>query len=238
MSLMIDKHPSDPSPSLPSQRVRRIFDIAPAMRRMATLGVALSVLVMSPAYGGIWGSPKFSISQSDDRFSADGSTTFSSKGNRVSKRSIAGGTHIDKQGVFLDPSVTIDTKTGELLRLSLLFMNLSQRQSGVGALNSIGRPSRVSFLTGEGNPIVLPIEHARVDQGETNCDSAMCTTPILEDGVAVISVEQYRRLMSSTALVIKIEGADRSHVYEASDVAPSFISNLTMFYNAHVMRAD
>jgi len=243
MSLMIDTLTSGAIPGSPARppllALLRRFQQGCWLRSAckAAAAAVLMTLLVSPANAGIWGSPKFTMKQSDDRFTTDGTTTISSNGNRVSKRSIAGGKHIDQQGVYLDPSAVMDVKTGELKRLSFYFSNITQRESGIGALNSLGRPLRVSFLTGAGAPIVLPVEFTKTETGQTHCYSAMCITPILEDGLITLSLAQYRELMTATSLVIKVEGTDRSHIYEAGDVAPTFTQNLTAFYNAHLADA-
>ena len=196
-------------------------------------------LLAPPATAGLFGSPKFTTSQSDDRFSASGRTVHSSDGNRISKKSIAGGTHVDRGGVYLNPMAVMDRESGKLTLLSLSLVNQTERISGMGEPNAIGRPIRVAFITGEGAPIVLPITSAERRYGETGCSqyTVSCTTSLLESGLATISLDEYRRLMAATALAIKIEGTDRSHVYETKDISPTFISNLRAFYDRHVAGA-
>lgn len=106
----------------------------------------------------------------------------------------------------------------------------------MGAPNALGLPKRVSFITGEGQPIVLEITSAERTYGEVRCSEFQmgCTTPIVESGMAVISIEDYRRLISASALAIKVQGSERSHVYETKDIERSFIPNLKTFYTAHV----
>lgn len=193
-------------------------------------------LALGPAHAGPWGSPKFTVQQSDDRFRADALTTISSDGNRISKKSIAGGIHIDKQGVYLNPVVTFDRNTHEIARLSLDLFNVSDRFSGIGAPNSFGRPYRVSFLTGEGAPIVLDVAQGGQRFGEPNCPAvtSTCTTSLIEGGLVTLSLEQYRRLMNATALAIKIDGSERSRVYEVADIAPTFIANLKTFHDTYL----
>jgi hypothetical protein len=205
------------------------------IRTIALLGAAMA-LPLTPVGAGVFGSPKFAISQPDDRFSTSGTTTWSSEGNRISKKSIAGGTHIDQSGVFLDPAAVVNRTTGKLELLSLAVTNVTQRVGGMGELNALGRPIRVSFLTGEGDPIVLNITGGDRKYGETHCSQYTpgCATPLIESGLAVISVEDYRRLLAATALAVRIEGSDRSHVYETKDIAPTFIPNLRLFFESKV----
>lgn len=204
------------------------------------MAAALAAATMAPSasYAAGWGSPKFTVRQSDDRFRADNLTTVSSDGNRISKKSIAGGTHIDKSGVFLNPAVTFNRTTGELASLSLFLFNVTERFSGIGAPNSFGRPQRVSFLTGEGDPIVLEVASGEQDYGEPRCPGVtlMCTTSLIESGIVRLNLEQYRRLVNATALAIKIDGSERSRVYEVADIAPTFIVNLKSFHDTYLAR--
>lgn len=207
------------------------------LRTKITTGLIVMILaVASPVSAGLFGAPKFTMSQSDDRFSADGRTTWSSKGNRISTRSIAGGRHIDSSGVFVNPAVVIDRNTGKVAQLSLVLLNLAERMSGIGAPNSFGRPERISIITGEGAPIVLPVIDGEQNYGETSCSLYQigCTTSLVETGIAPIRPDQYRRLISATVLAIKIEGSERSHVYETKDIDRSFIPNLAAFFEQHV----
>lgn len=211
--------------------------MANSLRRfLIAVLVGVSNFSVEPASAGVFGSPKFVITQPDDRFSSDGRTTWTSEGNRISKRSIAGGTHIDRTGVFLNPSVVVNTETGKVGLLALTLVNITERMGGIGAPNALGLPKRVSFITGEGQPIVLEITSAERTFGEVRCSEFQmgCTTPIVESGMAVISIEDYRRLISANALAIKVQGSERSHVYETKDIERSFIPNLKTFYTAHV----
>jgi hypothetical protein len=61
-----------------------------------------------------------------------------------------------------------------------------------------------------------------------------CITPIAESGAASISVHDYKRLIAAKALAIRVEGTDRSRVYETADIAPTFIPNLASFYNDYI----
>lgn len=65
--------------------------------RLPLIFVALIILI-DAAPSAQASTPKFTVTRSDDRFSADGTTTYISTGNRISKRSISGGVHIDKRG--------------------------------------------------------------------------------------------------------------------------------------------
>lgn len=213
-----------------------VQDEARHILRMLAL-LTLTIIAV-PAQAGVWGSPKFKITQSDDRFRADRLTVISSEGNRISKKSVAGGVHIDKQGVFLNPAVTMNRDTSEIVSLSFYLFNVTERYTGLGAPNSLGRPVRASFLTGEGLPIILTVEGGEQQHGQTHCPPgvSICTTTLIEGGIVKVSLQQYRRLIAAPALAIKIDGTERSRVYEVPDVAPTFVQNLTAFHSAYLAR--
>lgn len=209
--------------------------------RLSAAALAAAVMIATPANAGVWGSPKFKINQSDDRFRADDTTIVSSEGNRISKKSIAGGVHIDKQGVFLNPAVMMKRGTHEVVSLYFDLFNVTERMGGIGAPNSVGRPIRISFLTGEGSPIILDVRNGEQSYGEPQCVQFTvggCSTSLIEGGIVPISIEQYRRLLAATALAIKLDGSERSHVYETSDVAPTFIENLRAFHASYLTSAQ
>jgi hypothetical protein len=149
---------------------------------------------------------------------------------------VAGGRHIDKQGIYLNPVVMLDRRTHEVEALSFDLFNIVQNMSGASDYNTIGRPLRVSFLTGEGEPISLTVESGDRHFGESWCTSTVvtCFNIVIESGRVPISLEDYRRLMAAPALAIKIEGTDRSRVYEVPDVDPAFKANLATFYAAEL----
>jgi hypothetical protein len=191
-------------------------------------------LLASPADAGLFGPPKFKIEQSDDRFSTNGTTTYHGLWNRISKKSLAGGVHIDARGVFVDPSVVIKRADGSVAALLFVVHNeVSLDSAGMGDALSFGQLERITFVTGEGEPIALPIDRSTSDgTGPTtyNSISRMASTDVRESGVAAVTPEQYRRIMAAPALLAKIDGSRRSMVYEAKDIAKDFRPNLQKFW--------
>lgn len=76
-----------------------------------------AVAVPAPAIAGLFGPGKFKIEQIDDRFSTGSTVTVMGQNNRISKKSVAGGVHIDAEGVYLAPLVVRNRSDGELVRV-------------------------------------------------------------------------------------------------------------------------
>lgn len=196
----------------------------------------LLVTVSTSAAAGIWGLPKFKIEQSDDRFSTDGLTTITGIWNRISKRSVAGGVHIDASGMFVEPAVIKRKADGAIVKLGFFIHNETQRDSAVGEPNSIGVPERISFLTGEGPPIALSIASGDRKWGEVSSYGRFMgvTTTVSETGFAEMSIDQYRRIMNAPALAAKVDGSTRSVTYETKHISKAFLFNLRQFHDQHL----
>ena len=197
-----------------------------------------AVQIAAPVNAGLFGLPKFKVEHSDDRFSTDGLTTYSGYYNRVSKRSLAGGTHIDSSGVFVDPVVIRRKEGGVVVALRFFVHNeMTHDTSGVSDLLSLGRPLRITFLTGEGQPIALTIVGGARNWSDVtsyNSISNTASTRVSESGFSEVSPAQYERIMSASQLLAKLEGDKRSMTYEVKDISKSFQANLLTFWREYV----
>jgi hypothetical protein len=199
------------------------------------------ITVAVPTYAGLFGVPKFKVEQSDDRFSTDGLTTYSGHFNRISKKSLAGGIHIDASGVFVDPVAIKRRSDNTVVALSFFVHNeTTEDTTGVSGLLSLGRPYKITFLTGEGEPIALSIDRGTRNWSDvTHYDRVTNTasTHVSESGFAELSLEQYRRIMDAPQLLAKLDGEKRSMVYEAKDVSKNFQINLHAFWDRYIQAA-
>ena len=205
---------------------------------MIALMVCTPLVITAPASAQLFGVGKFKVQQSDDRFSTDGSTTYSGLNNRVSKRSVAGGTHIDGKGMFVEPVAIARKADKAIIALSLFIHNETDFDTAYGAPNSIGVPQRITFLADSGPPIVLIVSNSDrkwSDVPTYNTFSRSASSRISETGFADLTAEQFHRIASASVLVVRIEGSVRSVVYEAKDISKSFIPNLLAFYSTYVM---
>ena len=209
------------------------------VRTALTLAIALPFVVAQhvPASAQLFGLGKFKVDQSDDRFSTSGLMTYSGLNNRISKRSVVGGVHIDAKGMFVEP-VTIKRKAdGSIVGLSFFVHNETDYDTGYGTPNSIGTPQRITFLTDGGVPIALTISNANRKWGGVlsyNSISRSASSRITETGFAELTPAQFERIMGATSIAVKIEGSERSVVYEAKDISKTFLPNLKAFYTSSV----
>lgn len=201
----------------------------------AVMGFAIGM----PVQAGLFGLPKFKVEQSDDRFSTNGLTTFSGHYNRISKKSLAGGIHIDDTGVFVEPFAVKNQVGGKLVGLSFFIHNEASYSTNYGSPLTLGVPLRITFITGEDAPIALAIKRgdsAWNDVTTYNSITNSASTAISETGFADVTPEQFVRIINATALAVKIEGDKRSMVYETKDIAKTFVPNLKSFYERYVAR--
>lgn len=220
---------------------KQVFGVRGTFMRKIDLGsiVALALVIATPAQAGLFGLPKFKVEQSDDRFSADGLTTYSGLYNRISKKSLAGGVHIDDKGVFIEPFAVKNRASGVVVALSFFIHNEADYSTNYGSPLTLGAPQRITFITGEGGPIALPIK-----RGDSKWSSATtynsitrsASAAVTETGFADLTAEQYQRIINATALAVRIEGTERSMTYETRDIAKTFVPNLKTFYEQYVAK--
>lgn len=190
---------------------------------MKRLALALSVLVLSGC------GPAYTVKQLDARFSESESTVYAAEGNRISRKSMAGGTHIDHTGLQINPVAEV-APDGRVASLYLALVNVTSRDTHMGAPNSIGTPRRIVFLIdGDLLAINLRGEMRYADVIHSNAQSRGASVGIQETGMGPISVADFARIVNAETLVVRVEGSRRSHTYEAGDIDASFRENLRAF---------
>src|SRR4030067_3183591 len=88
---------------------------------------------------------QFNVRQADDRFSENKSPVFLSENNRISAKSVAGGIHIDDQGVYINPFVEKNKATNQVVALGFRITNQTDYNTLSGAQNQLGSLSEVVF---------------------------------------------------------------------------------------------
>lgn len=206
------------------------------MNNLRSSLTAVLISIAMPASAGLFGPPKFSVQRSDDRFSLEGLTTYSGLGNRISRKSLAGGVHIDASGVFIEPVVSRKAD-GTIAALSLFIHNETSEDTGSGDVLSLGRPEKISFVTGEGLPIALSVRNGERDLGATSFNSITRTaaTRVSESGFVPVTRQEYERIMNAPALIARVDGSKRSMTYELRDVSKSFQENLRVFWRTYLV---
>lgn len=190
------------------------------MKRFALLLSLLALAGCGPAY---------TVKQLDARFSESGNATYVAEGNRISRKSMAGGTHIDSTGLQINPVAEV-APDGRVASLYLALVNLTDRDSHLGAPNSIGRPELIAFLIdGELLTVKLRGDLRYADVIHSNAQTRGASVGIQETGMGPISVADFARIVNAETLVVRVEGSRRSHTYEAGDIDASFRENLRKF---------
>lgn len=193
---------------------------------------ALLLLSGCASQGGLFGPAAFEITHPDNRFNPDGNVVITSKNNRVSSTSIAGGIYIGGDGVYINPAVTRSAE-GDLILLALNVINFTSSGTAWGSPNSLGLLRTVSFLINGQELVHLAIsqsDYQWLGPVRYNAASGSASADIAESGIAALSVEQYKRILGADTLTVKIVGTKRSVTYEPSDVSDSFQPNLKQFY--------
>ena len=202
---------------------------------------ALTVLPLSPASAGLFGPGKFTVEQSNDRFSSDGVTTYLGHNNRVSKKSVAGGIHVDDKGMYIEPLATRRKSDGSLVGVGFFIHNETDYDTGWGSPNRIGVPERITFIPNGGHPISAAITNGGSKWGDRNSYNSItnsASSPIQESGFADLSADQFQRIATATTIAVKVEGSERSAVYDERVIAKSFLPNLRTFYASVVTNSS
>ena len=186
----------------------------------------------SASHAQLFGPGKFKVEQTDDRFSTDGLATYVGRNNRISKKSVAGGLHIDGKGMFVEPLAIRRKSDGALLSVGFYIHNETEYDTAYGSPNKIGIPQRITFLPNGGQPISFAIENGGSKWGylaSYNTISRSASAKIQESGFADLSVGQFKQIARATTLAVKIEGSERAVVYNERDIAKTFLANLRTF---------
>lgn len=206
---------------------------------MKKLTIALFIIMLTgcgSTGGGFFGPGEFSIKKSDNRFSESDSDIFTSSNNRISTKSIAGGTHIDDKGVFLNPAA-VKSSNGDLKGLYLQLINLTGYDTNYGSPNRLGAIESVSFVVDGQRPMVKKVSDSDSEWSSNtyyNSVSKSASSDIVESGRIALSLSEYEQVMVAKSLAVKITGDKRSVVYEQEDISTNFKLNLKTFFEAHL----
>lgn len=196
--------------------------------------------MVSPSEAQLFGPGKFKIEQTDDRFSTSGLATYVGRNNRISKKSVAGGVHIDGTGMFVEPLAIRRKADGALVSVGFYIHNETEYDTAYGSPNRIGVPQRITFLPNGGQPISITVENGGSkwgDRSSYNTISRSASSRIQESGFADLSIEQFQNIANATTLAVKIEGSERAVVYNERDISRTFLANLRTFNAAYVSAA-
>jgi hypothetical protein len=206
------------------------------MRKFVVFLFSLVLIGCASGQGGMFGPGRFEVVEADMRFSDTGNSIHTSRNNRVSSKSIAGGVHIDGSGVFINPVLT-RSSSGELLLLGFSIENMTSHDTAFGSPNRLGNIQRISFLVDGSNPIILNASSGSTDWSDVisyNTVTRSASSDIQESAMVSLGVEEYQRILRAREVAIQIQGSIRSVGYEYSDISNSFIPNLREFYDSYI----
>lgn len=181
--------------------------------------------------------PAFIVKEVDNRFSENKNQLFVSENNRVSTRSIAGGIHIDNNGVYIDPFVEKDLSTGEPVVLGFNLVNKTNYDTLMGDPNSLGTIEKIVFRFSNGELVSLPTIPGGTQSADTityNRLGGYAGYDRWETAVAMLGTDEYDRIADADSVAVQIIGSRRSTIYETEDIAPAFLTNLRQFRNSYI----
>ncbi|WP_350547132.1 MULTISPECIES: hypothetical protein [unclassified Pseudoalteromonas] len=206
------------------------------MKTLIVLLISLVIAGCASGQGGMFGPGRFEVVEADMRFSNTGNEVFTSRNNRISSKSIAGGVHIDGSGVFINPVLT-RSSPGELLLLGFSIENMTSHDTTFGSPNRLGNIQRITFLIDGGDPIILSASSSSTDWSDVisyNTVTRSASSNIQESAMVSLSVDEYKRILGANEMAVQIQGSIRTAVYENSDISSSFIPNLREFHDAFI----
>jgi hypothetical protein len=203
--------------------------------RLAVVFGAASLMLGGPASGQLFGPGKFKIEKTVDRFATDGLASITGKNNRISKKSPAGGIYIDGSGIYLEPNAMVRQSDGSLVHLALLIHNETDHDTLFGSPNSLGTLRQITFIISGGNPMAFSISQAESKVADTiqyNTVTRSASSAVSERGLVTLTPEQFHQIANASTIAVKLEGSERSVVYNERDIAKSFLPNLQTFETA------
>jgi len=181
--------------------------------------------------------PTFKVKEADTRFSEIKDSLFISENNRISTKSVAGGIHIDAKGVYINPFVSKNRDSGDIVSLGFNIINKTDYDTTFGGSNQLGTIQEVVFRFPDEKLITLDVgnqENQSSDFISYNSVTSSASYDKWETGIIIVTKEQFQQIASATTLSCKITGSKQSVIYEEKDVSPKFIANINQFYNEYV----
>ncbi len=177
-------------------------------------------------------SPEFTITTEQDAYKSAQSVLVRGENNRISTRTLMGGTHIDQKGLYIDPYLEKDRQTGATVRLGF---NIAHRTSNdyIGSQRmQYGSIKEIVFKTDQGELIALQVTDTAISTAGHANDNFMAKyaqDAYTERGNARITPADLARLANAARVSAKVSGSNQSFVYEEKDVEPAFLENIRKF---------
>ena len=190
--------------------------------------VAFSLMIVGCA-------PQYRVRETVDEFSGSENVAVVAEGNRISAGSIAGGTHIDDSGVYVNP-VLEKTPDGEIISAAFMVYNSTSYDTNYGSPNSLGAINSLAFIA-DGEAIQTEMINSDVSTSERtfyNSVSRSAGFDIRESAIFKTTTEDLRKLARAQSLRCQIKGSKRQVEYKDGDISKSFKGNLDSFVTNHL----
>ena len=194
------------------------------MKRLLQLLLLVSLILTN----GCIPPPSFTIEPMGDKFSdPNGLKGFIGNNNRLSKKSSNGGIHIDNKGVYINPYILKgNNEQTTIIGFSVSHLNFEY--------TDLFRPIQsIVFLNQNQQRVELKCKllDVDVDLGYYNPISKDLQGTSSELSDCKCSKDDFGVIIKSTSLEVKINGGEKSMIYETKDILPTFIPNLKTFYD-------
>ncbi len=188
--------------------------------------LSILIIVIITLYGC---APSFAIKSLSDKFSdISKPEIIVGENNRISTKSSQGGWHVDEKGVYVDPYVSKDRITKEILSFGFYITHLNRE------LNDGFRPiNQIIFITDSGKRIELSVTATDTDFSVNSWNNItnQYNTSFSESGHTSVTRDDFLNLVNAKWCEAKIVGGERIQTYDKDDISSDFLKNLKTFYN-------
>jgi hypothetical protein len=180
---------------------------------------------------------QFEIKEADTRLTNISDAFIFSENNRISTKSIAGGLHIDNEGVFVNPFVIKSVGDSSIKAIGFVVKNITQVTTIGGGPNTLGDIRELNCILNGKNQITINLHKQNSAQGDTigyNTIARYAYIDKVEGAVAITTIQQFKEFSAASAIACRVTGTVRSVIYEEKDVSPQFLQNIRRFYEEKV----
>lgn len=182
-------------------------------------------------------SPQFNIIEANTRLTNISGKITLSENNRISTKSVAGGHHIDSDGVFINPFVEKSDTSNKLLMTGFFILNKHEVTSIGGGPNALGNLQELNCLINNDKQVNLKISNQRSNASGVigyNTIARYAHMDKQESGMTRLSLEQMKLFSEAEKITCRITGTRRSVIYDEKDISPQFIANIKRFYDEKI----
>lgn len=182
----------------------------------------------------------YRVTEADDRFSTGTTHGTFAHGCRVSSKSIAGGTHLDDNGLYISPAIFRDKVSGEVKGAGFSIENIYDSSSLYGTPNALGVITSAVFnVDGEVIPLQIDAASGAQSRGGSSYNTVdkSVSAGMQEQAGATLPVDKLEKIIRGKVIILRVVGSRGSVTYEDSDISRSYRENLARF-GTEVMKLE